>query len=316
MTKLLSMSGHSLNQYLNESVLSIDVEYISPEKAKLYLAKNFSDNRKFSEKNLRKHVQSMVNGDWTISTDCIGFDNHGRLINGQHRLTAVVQSETTQPFIVVRNLPSSVAQVLDLGKKRMMHERLTIAGNYMNINVCSVVRNTLTNYTSNFVGTVQYTDPNHDNFVYKIYTKHSEFFDLLAEKNLIKPSFFAAAAAKIYAEMPQIAAEHARSKYAPGFVHGMEPLDRAIHFIQLACTGSSPGYYTDPNFDTAAIRLKDLWSTRKAQNKHWSTIHEYRLTISAAYAFMKGKPLKTIKPSQKDPFRLFSSLPSTNKNYA
>lgn len=303
----------SETDYCNNVNLDVAVEYISPQKATSYLSKNFTDNRKLSITNITKHIQAMQNKEWTVSTDCIGFDTYGRLINGQHRLTAVIKTQTTQPFIVVRNLPPQVAQILDLGKKRQMHERLTIAGNSMPQNMCSIVRNALTNYSSNVIGTMQYSEPRYDNKVFNMYSKHSQFFDLLIEKRLTRPSFFAAAAVKIYAEMPQITIEHTRSKYSTGFVHGMEPLDRALHFMQLACTGSSPGYLTNPEFDTAAIRLKELWNTRKAQHKHWCTIHEYRLTVTAAFAFMKGKPLKAIKPAHTDPFRMFSLLPSTNK---
>ena len=309
----MALLTFSQTDYSNTGVLDVAVEYISPQKATAYLEKNFSTNRKLSVKNVSTHMSAMQNKEWTVSTDCIGFDTKGRLINGQHRLTAVIKTQTTQPFIVVRNLPPQTAQILDLGKKRQMHERLTIAGNSMSLNMCSIVRNAMTNYTSNSTGIMQYSEPQHDTKVYNIYSKHSQFFDLLAEKHLTTPSLFAAAAVKIYAEMPQIAFEHARSKSQIGFVHGMEPLDRALHFIQLACTGSSPGYLTNPNFDTAAIRLKEIWDTRKAQKKQWCTIHEYRLTVTAAFAFMKGKPLKTIKPAQKDPFRMFVLLPSTNK---
>lgn len=312
MNGLLSYSKEDLNDLLYSSRLKVSVEIISPESAKQYLARNFETNRKLSPKNVAKHISSMQKGSWLISTDCIGFDTMGRLINGQHRLTAIVQSGTSQPFIVVRNLPIQSAQILDLGKKRMMDERLCIAGKTISRTLCSVVRNTMTGYTDNYVGTVKYTEQHDDDVVFSVYEKHAQFFNMLEELNLCKPAFFASAAAKMYAEMLFYNVRKGLSPTDSAYPHGMGPLDRAVHFVELALHGGSELAPTDFNFDTAAIRLKELRDTRKAQNKHWSTMAEYRLTVSAAYSFMIGKTVRAIRPMQKDPFRPFLTLPSTN----
>lgn len=312
MNSLLSYTKEDLKDLLQNSRLKVSVEIISPDAAKQYLARNFETNRKLSPKNVAKHISSMQKGSWLISTDCIGFDTLGRLINGQHRLTAIVQSDTSQPFIVVRNLPIQSAQILDLGKKRMMDERLCIAGKTLSRTLCSVVRNTMTNYTDNYVGTVKYTEQHDDEVVYSVYEKHSEFFTTLEQLNLCKPAFFASAATKIYAEMRFYNVKRGLDPMAIIYPHGMNPFDRAIHFVELALHGGSERAPTDFNFDTAAIRLKELRDTRKAQSKHWNTIAEYRLTVSAAFAFMIGKPVRAIRPVQKDPFRSFLTLPSTN----
>lgn len=312
MNSLLSYTQEDLDDLLRGNTLKVSVEIISPSSAKQYLARNFEDNRKLSPKNVARHVSSMLKGSWLISTDCIGFDTLGRLVNGQHRLTAVVQSDTSQPFIVVRNLPVRSAQVLDLGKKRMMDERLCIAGKTLSRTLCSVVRNTLTCYTDNYIGTIKYTEQHDDDLVFSVYEKHSEFFNTLEQLNLCRPAFFASAAAKIYAEMRFYNMKKGLDPTSTIYAHTMSPFDRAIHFVQLALHGGSELAPTDFNFDTAAIRLKELRDTRKAQNKHWSTITEYRLTVSAAFSFMVGKPVRAIRPVQKDPFRSFLTLPSTN----
>ena len=312
MNNLLSYTQEDIKTLLENSKLNVTVEVISPSSAEQYLKRNFETNRKLSPTNLAKHVASMQNGAWLISTDCIGFDVKGRLINGQHRLTALIQSETSQPFIVVRNLPVQSAQVLDLGKKRMMDERLCIAGKSLSRNLCSAVRNAMTNYTDNYVGTVKFSEQPYDDFVYDMYSKHAAFFTCLEDLNLCKPSFFAAAAAKIYVEMCYYNLRKNLNTSDVMFSHKMSPKERAIHFVTLAIHGGSDYAPTDFSYDTAAIRLKELRDTRKAQNKHWSTINEYRLTISAAYAFMVGKPIKAIRPAQKDPFKPFATLPKTD----
>lgn len=312
MNNLLSYSKADVDSLIQDNRLKIAVEVISPDIAEQYLALNFKTNRKLSPKNVYKHTSHMQKGKWLISTDCIGFDTLGRLINGQHRLTAVVRSNTSQPFIVVRNLPVQCAQILDLGKKRMMDERLTIAGKTLGKLMCSVVRNTMTNYTENSLGTAKYSDQSDDDVVYSVYEKHFKFFTVLEESNLCKPALFAAAATKMYAEMRYSNLRKGLDPMDVFYPHGMNPFDRAIHFVELVLHGGSERAPTDFNFDTAAIKLKELHDIRKAQNKHWNTISEYRLTVSAAFAFMIGKPIKSIRPAQKDPFHTFITLPSTN----
>ena len=70
----------------------------------------------------------MKSGHWYLSTDAIAFTEQGELVNGQHRLRAIVDSQTDQAFIVIRNFVRDDVKCLDLGRKRMMHERITIGG--------------------------------------------------------------------------------------------------------------------------------------------------------------------------------------------
>ena len=46
----------------------------------------------------------MRNGLWELNGAAIVIDEFGNLIDGQHRLSAVVESGTTQQFVVVRNV--------------------------------------------------------------------------------------------------------------------------------------------------------------------------------------------------------------------
>jgi hypothetical protein len=41
----------------------------------------------------------MQQGEWYLGCDAIGFDETGTLINGQHRLYAVIQSEQAFPLL-------------------------------------------------------------------------------------------------------------------------------------------------------------------------------------------------------------------------
>ena len=312
MNNVLSISEQDIHNLVYNNNLKVSVELVSPESAHNYLQRNFCRNRSITGGNVSKLALAMQKGSWSISTDCIGFDTRGRLINGQHRLTAVINTKTSQPFIVVRNLPVQSAQIIDVGKKRTMDERLCIGGKDLSKLLCSVVRNSMTVYTDNHVGTAKYSEQHHDSVVYSMYEKHAVFFDILEDLKLLRPSFFAAAAAKMYTEMRYQNLKRNLLPEAATYSHGMGPLDRAIHFVELTLQGGSERALTNFAYDTAAVRLKGLYDMRRSQNKHWNTISEYRLSVTAAFAFMVGKPIKSIRPAQTDPFRSFVSLPATS----
>ena len=93
--------------------LKYSLEFITPEKAQFYLTKNFENNRKISTNNLEELKREMKNNRFILSDSAICFDTDGTLVNGQHRLMAVVQTGMTQPFLVVKNMPSKSKQIMD-----------------------------------------------------------------------------------------------------------------------------------------------------------------------------------------------------------
>lgn len=102
-------------------------ELITPEIAADYLRSN-SVNRKLRPKTVKRYEEEMRQNSWTLTSDAIAFDEQGNLIQGQHRLSAVVNSGLAQPFWVARNMPGDSKQNLDCGAKRELHDRLTLSG--------------------------------------------------------------------------------------------------------------------------------------------------------------------------------------------
>ena len=70
--------------------IDYSLEFITPEKAQFYLEKNFENNRKISRNNLEELKREMRNSRFILSDSAICFDTDGTLVNGQHRLMAVV----------------------------------------------------------------------------------------------------------------------------------------------------------------------------------------------------------------------------------
>lgn len=102
------------------------IVYVDPATAARWLDKN-KINRKASAAVVRKYADDMRNDRWALTGAPIQFSDE-RLLDGQHRLMAVVQSGATIPFFVVRNLDVGAQHFMDVGKKRTVSDQLTLDG--------------------------------------------------------------------------------------------------------------------------------------------------------------------------------------------
>jgi len=104
-----------------------EVRTISPADAELLLAFN-THNRSANPNTIKRYAQTMRNGEWTLSNDiiCIGAD--GVLMNGQHRLSAIVESQTEQEFWVWEGCPAEALMAMDMGKRREAADVATLSG--------------------------------------------------------------------------------------------------------------------------------------------------------------------------------------------
>jgi hypothetical protein len=102
------------------------VETITPDKAREYLAAN-RFNRPLSRTVVADYVAAMKAGEWLLNGEAIKFDWNGQLVDGQHRLEAIVRAEVPTDFVVIRDLDPGVFKTLDTGKKRTAADVLSIA---------------------------------------------------------------------------------------------------------------------------------------------------------------------------------------------
>lgn len=96
----------------------IEVVRIDPEMAAELLRDHNDRNRPIDWTVVRTYARQMTDGKWTFVGDPIRRSVTGRLLDGQYRLSAVVQSGTTQEFVLVSGLPDDSQTFMDIGKKR------------------------------------------------------------------------------------------------------------------------------------------------------------------------------------------------------
>ena len=90
---------------------------VTPSLAAELLALNMQYNRPVSQPLVKKYACLMQSGEWVVSSP-IEFTKEGVLINGQHRLSAVIASGRAQPFSFLMGHEQKTAEVMDQGKNR------------------------------------------------------------------------------------------------------------------------------------------------------------------------------------------------------
>ena len=84
--------------------ISINIELITPEIAQKYLAKNIKNNRSLRSGTVRKYGMRMLSGEWQFNHEGIAFNDKGELVDGQHRLHAIIFANTPVRMVVTRGV--------------------------------------------------------------------------------------------------------------------------------------------------------------------------------------------------------------------
>lgn len=106
---------------------TITMEEVGPTDAAQWMKKN-DHNRPLSELLGDRYAAAMTNGEWIDCGDTLRFNCDGTLIDGQHRLYAIIKSGMTVPMLVIRGLPKETFKYIDDGKKRSNGDSLGASG--------------------------------------------------------------------------------------------------------------------------------------------------------------------------------------------
>lgn len=96
-------------------------EYITPDVAEHLLRTN-SKNRRISQPRVAIIAQAMKDNQYIPTHEGIGVDIDGILIDGQHRLVAILQTGLAQWILVTRGMPSVCREFIDIGKPRTAYD--------------------------------------------------------------------------------------------------------------------------------------------------------------------------------------------------
>lgn len=98
--------------------IQTQIETVNPTIATAYLSTNTKNQRNVTINHVNHLTQQMESGQWLLTGEPIIFDKLGKLINGQHRMHAVVKSGASIQFLVIRGVEPESFMAIDRGKTR------------------------------------------------------------------------------------------------------------------------------------------------------------------------------------------------------
>ena len=90
------------------------IEDITPELADIFMTGNVL-NRERSPARISGFARDMKAGKWKLTHQGIAVDSESRLLDGQHRLLAIIQSGCTVKMMVSYNVPPEAIHQIDVG---------------------------------------------------------------------------------------------------------------------------------------------------------------------------------------------------------
>lgn len=104
-------------------------EIITPDMAAKYLDRNIASNRRMRMNWVNRMAADMRAGEWEEENpqNTLIFNTKGQLVDGQHRLMAIITSGCAVKMFVEDNVPDSV-HMFDVGAKRSTTDVLTMGG--------------------------------------------------------------------------------------------------------------------------------------------------------------------------------------------
>jgi hypothetical protein len=253
---------------------------ITPEMAKLFLDKS-NGNYRFSNTSktvdefvVKKYATDMKNGNWKLNPHGIIFDEDGVLIDGHHRLNAVILADKPIDFVVIVNAPKNCITALDSGFKRPPHLILQYTDN---VNKLSASKRGWAIARLHFV-----------------YKNNGDYIGVRAVPTSSYQDFIVKNADDI--QMAMKCAEHERQRQrftsnAANYYSALcalkcgVPLSKINSFFTIVNTGMY-----DSKEESAAVvyRNKLLEGTKRNDTVYWMQISAYAQT--ALYDFVKCMP--------------------------
>jgi hypothetical protein len=248
------------------SSVSTDREIITPEMAEKLLEKA-GGNRKVNNHIVQRYADLMTSGNWHFNGDSIRVDAKGKLLDGQHRLSAVVRTGIPLDTIVVRGVPRGVFDTIDVGRPRSAADALFAEGVTEHPQIAASVANLLIRTEENSVHLHKQVEPYK---VHKWVLKHPD----------LNESVEYARYAKALGKVPILGAMH--------YMFKQIDQDKASEFFQTLKTGADIG----PGNPIYTLRE---FLVRHIKDQRYDKLSFMALFVKAWNAFIQERQLFNIR---------------------
>jgi hypothetical protein len=111
---------------------NFSVRTVTPELAKALLEKNHG-NRNLRSHTAARYAAIMKAGNWIAAPEPIVLGKSGRVLNGQHRLSAVIMADVSATFCFITGVEEEAFKVIDRGMTRSTADALSIPRNLVEV---------------------------------------------------------------------------------------------------------------------------------------------------------------------------------------
>lgn len=268
--------------------VTTEIQTITPTIAAEMLEGN-TNNRSLAEGRVKSLAAMMAAGEWKIAQPVM-FDYNGKLVDGQHRLQAVIRSGMSVRFLVVHGIEPEAFSVVDQGKSRTatdLHHIMGGTNSAVNVAVAaSMICGVAAKRAGNISANLQSASPSRIK-VAKFAIEHAlvidQFVSILHKAN--------------YATSPIIAA----------FCNAHELFDGKPDILEMAQRFADRAFLgvDDPMNRLTTWCLNYCGRHRQSSNMRKNGMNMrremvYAAAVTAIVGSLRGKPMKLLKPSERD----------------
>lgn len=113
---------------LNWRHQSSELMLVTPLMAAAWLQLHNKSNRDIKPSVVEQYSRDLQANRWPLTHQGVGFDWNGQLVDGQHRLTAIMRTGISAHMYVTTGLDPLVRSIVDIHSKRSVHDALMFAG--------------------------------------------------------------------------------------------------------------------------------------------------------------------------------------------
>lgn len=125
-TPRIEYTGDDYIELYRDEGMKTETIRVTPEIARSWLTRNVI-NRALSEKHVDDLVWEVKAGKWRLTHQGIAFNVLGELIDGQHRLHAIIRANMAMDVRVTFNVEGGYDSPIDNGRVRRVHDILRVA---------------------------------------------------------------------------------------------------------------------------------------------------------------------------------------------
>lgn len=258
--------------------INTQIMSVTPELARQWLEKN-DRNRPLHPPTVRRYADDMRAGRWKLTHQGIAFSPRGILIDGQHRLSAIIECGLTISMMVTFNADAETVLAVDQNNPRKPSQQFTLMGDLGSVGERQVA------VLRMMIPGLQYTGRKRS---------VSEEYDLMKKhQEAIAFSFDIAPATRTLLTVASVRAVWARAYYSAD-------LERVREFAKSLVTGVSPS----SNGDCVSMLARFLLEQKRGASDACGKVRAYARATTALYSFLTNQNLKRLKPADREYFPL------------